>query len=425
MLSLAPVAQLPWMWQALAAFFVLLLLWQIMRRSPLAGLVILAWSSLLGQLVRFPLLGQGGGILATDVLVGVFLLALVSRRELWRQSFRQRTGQLLFLFLSWAIISAWWRLPSLSFSEGMVMVFYLVRFIFTWLVIWIATTTLSFSGRFRLLWWFWGSTLLLALAALVQLWLLPDLTFLSRYGWDPHQGRAVGTWLDPNFLGMALVGGVWLSLFLFPFTPLPWRGLFGVAAGTIVLAMIATFSRTSWIAMLVGLGWWIWHKHSRIGALWLFWCLILVLGVGFGGRLLWHSATLGPNFAKRLESYRQAWEVWQQNFLFGVGYNRYGLVREQLGLIQSQQLHARAGADSSLLTLAATTGILGLAFFFLLVGQLVRRWWKEARQGGIPWYTIAVAIGLSWLVHAQGVNSLWYLHLMVLLLPLVFLSKAP
>ena len=57
------------------------------------------------------------------------------------------------------------------------------------------------------------SSVILSILGFVQLILFPDFSFMSQYGWDPHQGRLLSTWYDPNFLGgfLGLSGVVILS----------------------------------------------------------------------------------------------------------------------------------------------------------------------------------------------------------------------
>ena len=51
-----------------------------------------------------------------------------------------------------------------------------------------------------------ASGVILALLGFTQLLIFPNLSSLDpALGWDPHQGRVVSTWLDPNFLGAYLV----------------------------------------------------------------------------------------------------------------------------------------------------------------------------------------------------------------------------
>ncbi|MGA1047546.1 MAG: hypothetical protein ACO3UU_06025, partial [Minisyncoccia bacterium] len=45
------------------------------------------------------------------------------------------------------------------------------------------------------------SAIILSILGFIQLILFPDFSFMAQYGWDPHQGRLLSTWYDPNFLG--------------------------------------------------------------------------------------------------------------------------------------------------------------------------------------------------------------------------------
>jgi len=117
----------------------------------------------------------------------------------------------------------------------------------------------------------------------------------------------------------------------------------------------------------------------------------------------------------RINSLELVWELAVDNSFIGAGYNRYQYVAQSAGLIGDFQIHSRAGAENSLLTLWVTTGVLGVGLFFVpwlaLATWLVRRWWLNNQ-----WQALAAAFSIVALfVQSQFINSFLYAHLLAVL----------
>src|SRR5690606_10701527 len=80
--------------------------------------------------------------------------------------------------------------------------FYLLRLLFYGSLIWIIPdlypTERDLLGVVRLLVWV---GMAVVIAGFLQLYVLPDIGILTAFGWDPHVGRLLSTFLDPNYLG--------------------------------------------------------------------------------------------------------------------------------------------------------------------------------------------------------------------------------
>ncbi|PJE67726.1 hypothetical protein COU95_00825 [Candidatus Shapirobacteria bacterium CG10_big_fil_rev_8_21_14_0_10_40_9] len=244
-----------------------------------------------------------------------------------------------------------------------------------------------------------------AVFGLLQYIFLPDTRFLEKYGWDPHLYRVIGTFFDPGFLGAILV----LTLILI--VTLNWdkqslllrnrRNRMLILAGIIVyFALALTYSRASYLAYLAGMGTIAWFKKSPKFFLTVF--LVGVLTVfllprpeGEGVRLEREST-----IKYRIINWEQSLTIAQKNPVFGVGFNAYRYAQRRYGFLKEpewQLSHAGAGADSSLLFILATTGIVGTSFYLWL-------WWKILKTGDL----IILASAFALLVHSTFVNSLLY-----------------
>jgi len=261
----------------------------------------------------------------------------------------------------------------------------------------------------------------LALAGLLQLWLMPHLVALNG-GWDPHSWRLVATWLDPNFMG-----GFFAIL-------LPWlgwqawcrRGQQRVAYLVVLvltsLALALTQSRSSLVALLVGLTllspWWTLTRYRRMAVVPAMALLGLVVSAGVITALLlgeraWGLVTYDPTVVLRVEALREVWQLAAAHSWLGVGYNAYQFAAQEAGLVGDFMIHSRAGADVSWLTLWVTTGIIGVVLFFLpwcWVGQQLLRRTVHYQDGAA---LVGVCVLLIWFIHSNFVNSLLYGHLLI------------
>jgi len=264
----------------------------------------------------------------------------------------------------------------------------------------------------------------------IQLFIFPDLQAIpgvSAEGWDPHSGRMVSTWLDPNFfggfIGLALL---FIGLYSLDVSKQKQLGLF-LALCVLGAALAFTESRSSWVALFisvsVGLPLLIIGLMSRadkkvrgaqiaIGGL-------MVVGLsGILVVLLRERFTqlffADPTVALRVESLRATWATLAvKNTLFGEGYNAYQFAALREGLISSFTAHSRAGSDSSLLTLWVTTGIWGVLLFLMPLAAVVLQSIRVFLSSHKVMYLFPVFGILFLLVHSAFVNSLLYGHILL------------
>lgn len=360
---------------------------------------------------------------ATDVVVGmvagiVVLSTIFRRKEQFISPFCNQVN----LFLVFAFLSLILATPLLSGGEVEVALLYLGRWIAYVLFFWAAATLAQEIGFRRNL----ITGLFLAGSATAGLGMLqyivyPDLRPLTVYEWDPHYYRVVGTFLDPGFTGLILV------LFLLLGFMLLWRGkgktwtnlntlspktspnLLILGGLLSFLALGFTYSRSSYLALLTGAGVISWVKRAPkfflavVLALALTWAVLPRQAGGEGVRLERVST-----IEARLTNWKNTATIFRDNWLTGVGFNAYRYAQERYGFADEKKLavsHAGAGADSSLLFVAATTGIFGLGAYLWLLWTMARAAWRRRSS---PMGLVALASLGAVLIHSLFLNSLFY-----------------
>lgn len=391
---------------------------------------LLCISLIAGQVLRIPLPGQGGGILLSDVAVVLVLLAAVftAVRMHVRGLRASRVSIVLFAsalpFILWALFTLVVRAGSMPDSHFFIAALYWVR-TSSYLLLLPALHLLSVHHDIRnhLRIALMLAVGILSVFGLVQLMVLDDLSVLTVYGWDPHQGRVVSTWLDPNFFGGFLVVAL-------PIIAAYWkrgRVLYGALVLSALLALAGTQSRSALLALVGVLVVYapalaVFVGRARTGVRRLvvgsaFSALVVwgvFAGVLLGDRLVGFIQPYDPTVVLRTSALELAWErIVEPNVLVGVGYNAYQFATASAGLIGDFSIHSRAGADNSWLTIWATTGVVGVALFalpwvvsgFILMRQLWQRF---------DWVFLAGLASLGALViHSQVVNSFLYAHLLI------------
>ena len=307
-----------------------------------------------------------GTVNPIDIVVGLGALTAILKRY--------KTPEVFRYFFNFLFIAAFTFIASVFvFKDSQVLtgLLYLVRLAayFYFLIF-----VLHFKDKKSILNFLLAISVISAVFGWIQYFLFPDFRALIEYGWDDHLYRMVGTFLDPAFLGLILVFGLTVSLH-------KKKNLLSL----FLLASIAfTYSRASYIAALVPLV----YKKAR------------VLSLVFAGLILFLPRTAGEgvklertaSISARLDNYRQTFEIFKGNPLFGVGFNNICLAKD--GDFES---HSCSGADSSVLFLLATTGVIGFISFLHLIYEI----WKNSGSE----FEI---FGATVLVHSLFSNSLFY-----------------
>ncbi len=243
----------------------------------------------------------------------------------------------------------------------------------------------------------------LVLSGLFQYFFIPKINFLIPLGWDPHYYRVVGSLLDPGFTGLMLV--FLLIYFYYRNKPLSWFITF--------ITMALTYSRSSYLAYLIAMGAVSWHRKS-VRLLLLTWILLAITlpllpkPTGEGVRLERTNSILA-----RLINWKNSLTIFIDHPILGVGFNTYRYAQNEYGFLGSNDwvtTHAGAGADSSLLFVAATTGVVGLFFY----GSYIKSYWRFSKSDPILRASL-----LALFFHSLFLNSQFYPFVLVWLALLV------
>jgi O-antigen ligase len=366
----------------------------------------------------------GPGILPVDILGIVFAVFWCGRVALYERKVPKTylfgSG---FLFLFVALMSFLWNAWTLESIQAMVLSFsYWIR-LFVAFVCGVAAIEMfaqqkdrdAFYTRFL---WLTGSILALGF---LQFFVFPDLDLISTEGgWDPHLGRLLGTWMDPNLLAgfMSFMlpvacGEVYrkartkqkmfaLSIFLL-----------------LLLGLFLTYSRSGYLAGLIALGSFLLVHDKKILVVAFF---VAVLGISadersqkrveeltntVGSIVMSSSSEIDPTANLRIQSWMNSLQLFYKHPVLGIGYNTYRYKAAEEGIVQ-EYYFSSGGSDSSHLTILITTGILGMFcffwFYFKIVFSGIQNYFRHDDIRGLG--MSAGFVGLFF--HAFFVNSMLF-----------------
>ncbi len=372
-------------------------------------------------------IGVGGaGILATDLLVPLFAVVWVGKKIFFGERF-PKCGWLGAgaAFVGVAILSWLWGAWSLEFSAKILSFSYILRIVSVFIVGWSAVELFENKNEdiFERFWKpFFGIVGIVIVLGFVQFFLVPDISkWSTEGGWDPHTGRLLGTWLDPNYLAGFM--GVVLPLICAAWYRYRKLWLLGLA-GMALVALFLSFSRSGYLAAALGLGIFFLLRDWKIIILAVF---VAVLGLSASERaqqrvgelagtmssiILQDTAEIDPTAKLRIQNWIKSADLWEKYPVLGIGYNTYRWRAAEEGVVD-ESFFSAGGADGTHLTVLVTTGLLGIAAYLWFVLTMfvrpLRRWFKTKNE-------MQLGFAAGWMVlllHAVFVNSLFF--------PLIFL----
>lgn len=288
--------------------------------------------------------------------------------------------------------------------------------------------------------YFVWSAVIVAVIGFVQLGLFGDFRFMTAFGWDPHVGRLLSSFYDPNFvaiyLGLGLIAATAQILFGQP-THRKWYYLLGAV---MLMALYFTFSRSGIISVGVAMILLGFRKNWKVAVViaGLFAVMMFLPGRA-GSRFISIftstkvETTTNQNGKKtvnlvsdnqdtgaaRILSWKRAFAVIKSSPVYGVGYNNFGPASVQTGGRKADDAATGAAqaSDSSLLDIWATTGLIGLVVFLAFAWQLLRSSWLISRavlaDPNLAWRA-GFGFGLLALgIDATFINSLLYPQLLI------------
>ncbi len=392
-------------------------------------LILTLFTTVVGQVSRVKFVGGLTVLTPTDILVVVlcavslvYFLGVRKKIQLTPKTFIP-----ILIFSAVALAGDFLATLYLPFREVAIGSFFLIRFLALYFISQIVVNLIPEEKVNN-----WVNLILVfgvvfILLGFIQLIFYPDLTKLTAYGWDPHQMRIVSTFLDPNYAGI-----VYVILFALSSSYLLFRQTakkvvvysYLLVALLSLAATVLTFSRSSYLALFVAVLVLSAIKSKKLLLIMLIVFLTLFIIVPQARNRILGAISIDETSRARIESWENAIYVFSKNPVFGVGFNTYRFTQARYNLFTLQDPlggNSGSGSDSSILLVAATTGIVGLTAFLYLIVSIVVTLFKKASKNPIS--LAALAIFAALLVHTQFVNSFFYPQIMLLVWCVVGLAQ--
>ncbi len=386
-----------------------------------------------GQIIRLPFFFEYGAVNLTDLIIITTDILVLFWSFLFKKSLNlsKYILPLFFIFFCWALTSNIFSLTIFSWKQILTASFFLLRFLSYFFI---SQLILNIVEKDKITNWLNLSAftgLVFTVIGFIQLIIFPDLTSLTAYGWDPHQRRIVSTLLDPNFAGFIFVMTFAISTTSLLFLKkqkekFPGRIHFFYALVSLfsILAVVLTFSRSSYLALIasiftIGL-----VKSPKMLFLTAGFLLLSFFTIPQVKNRVIGAFTLDDTSQARIISWKNAVTVIKHQPLFGVGFNNYRFAQEKYQLYADPnqvELHSSSGSDSSILLVAATTGLIGLFLFLSFLGSLLLKSLKKSSKEPVKLIFLTVLISL--MIHSQFVNSFFFPQISVLFWVLFGLSQ--
>ncbi|MBI2321085.1 MAG: O-antigen ligase family protein, partial [Chloroflexi bacterium] len=216
-----------------------------------------------------------------------------------------------------------------------------------------------------------------------------------RYLPDGERLRAIGTSVDPNVFGAALMVAVVLIVaqVASPARALPRPLLVGCTLA-VGVALLLTLSRGSWVGTYAGL--WFVAVAGRVRALAVALAMLPALALvtpgaeRYVGHLVAGLQTADPATVLRLTEYRQAVELISEHPWLGVGFGNAPDVDRYVGV---SSVYLQIAEQMGLVGLAAYLVAIGLVFHHVLgrLGRAPERWTAVGALGALAAALVAGA----------------------------------
>src|SRR3989344_764097 len=363
----------------------------------------------LGEVIRIPFAGLSIKLIDIGMVLLAAYWVFFIIKNFKKVRINKELGIPVLIFFLLALLSLFLNAKVLNGRELFISSLYLIRWIaYASIVFIIPVFNTSFKRKIKNLLVFAG--FLVVVLGYIQYLFYPNLRNLYYLGWDEHLYRLFSTFLDPNFAGAFFV-----LYFLFALNILIeslkkqarfFSFLIGFISFFTLIAIFLTYSRSALLMLIAGSFVYLilnTRKSFAILTVVVFLLITVLLPKAY--------KTEGTNFLRiasseaRIESAKQAIEIFKQDPFFGVGFNAYRYAKNRYGFQPSmlEESHADAGTDNSFLFLLATTGIIGFIAYLYM-------WFKILRVNVKSKIIIASVSALF--VDSLFINSLFYSFLM-------------
>jgi len=328
-------------------------------------------------------------LLSTSVPVFDILLIFYTLSSLLTSKVRHHR---FIIFATWAIFTYFLNLSR--FHPSFKSFFYLVRLVNFCILFSITPKLTKIQIKYF-------SLVIVAniIFGIIQYHFWPNLTNFQYLGWDPHLNRLTSTFLDPTFTGLLFLLFLTYSYFTRKST---------IILIFIYISMTLTYSRSSLLSLFSSSLFISKVKHNI--TLLMKTILIITLTI----ILLPNTVGEGTNLVRtstikaKIDNYKQAIALIAKKPIIGYGYGNL----EQVRAIDPEN-HSSQGFDSSLLTIASTSGTIGLLLF-------INAFSKFFYQSNLAQKTLII----SALIHSLFSNSLLYPWIYFSLISLLSASRS-
>jgi len=322
----------------------------------------------------------------------------------------------IFIFVGIGIISLILNISHLSFMNLLVSFSYLLRWVmYAALFFIVKEFDKKFKNKIPYLMLFSGA--IMVLIGYIQYFFYPSLKNLFYLGWDEHLYRMFSSFLDPNFAGAFFVLLFIFTLGLiyqyFKNNLISKAVALGVLNIFVLIAVYLTYSRSAFIMLAVSLSVFLFLiKKWKLIIFALTGLLLIVFIVPKSFQTEGTNLLRTFSSQQRIESSQVALKIFQNNPIFGVGFNAYRYAQNKYGLTNKiwQTTHSGAGTDNSFLFVLATAGILGLFAYFYLGFSFYSFAKKNFKNNVYSLILISSVTGL--IINSFFINSLFYVFIL-------------
>lgn len=372
----------------------------------------------IGEILRFRVF-DSASVTINSLSIGCLIIFWIFLLLIKKKNIRK--GKLTKPILIFSVISFFSLVVNSRFlvqQEFVVSLLYLVRWIIYSLLYFVI---LQFDEKFkkRIPQLMLIPGLLIVFVGYVQYFLYPNLRNLYYLGWDEHLYRMFSSFFDPNFAGAFFVLYFILVLVLFfeskkrknTINSL-FLGVLGIAT---FIAIFLTYSRSAILTLIIGILVFLITRRKVIYG------LVLILFIAATIVLVPKAfKTEGTDLFRkvssqaRISSAQQAFRIFSDNPVLGVGFNTYRYAKYRYGFTgtKSDPSHAEGGTDVSILFVLATTGIVGFIAYIFLWVQIITFSLRQTMRGNIIAQVLLIS-SIALLFNSFFINSLFYSFFMM------------